>query len=143
VLNINDKKSGAPFNLQDLDQTKLIALIAAIALRSFLGESRAQIKSSEVDEIYRRLVDAERSHRELIARLAHGLRTPLNNIKGAIYYLQNPLRETDRDEQEFYEIIEREVNYLISFAEEGINSLEVEHVRLFSQDIPERRLKLD
>jgi len=42
--------------MQDLDQAKLIALIAAIALRSFLGESRAQMKNAEVDEVYRRLV---------------------------------------------------------------------------------------
>jgi len=143
VLNINDKKSGDPFSMQDLDQAKLIAVIAAIALRSFLGESRGQVKSGDVDELYRRLVEAERHHRELIARLAHGMRTPLNNIKGAIYYLQNPSRDASGNEHEFYEIIERETNYLISFTEEGINSLEAEHVRLFSQDLADKRLKLD
>jgi GAF domain-containing protein len=143
VLNMNDKKSGDPFNAEDLDQAKLIALIAAIALRSFLGDSHLQMKAAELDEIHRRLVEAERNHRELIARLSHGMRTPLNNIKGAIYYLQNPSRETTGNDQEFYTIIEREVNYLISFADEGIHNLEMEHVRLFGQDNLDRRLKLD
>ena len=145
VLNINDKKSGDPFSMQDLDQAKLIALIAAIALRSFLGESHAQMKNAEVDEVYRRLVDAERNHRELIARLSHDMRTPLNNIKGAIYYLQrqNPSGSDTGDKREFYEIIEREVNYLISYFDEGIKQLEIEHLRLFSQEGMERQLKLD
>jgi hypothetical protein len=145
VLNINDKKSGDPFNMQDLDQAKLIALIAAIALRSFLGESRAQMKNAEVDEVYRRLVDAERNHRELIARLSHDMRTPLNNIKGAIYYLQrqSPSGSDPGDKREFYEIIEREVNYLISYFDEGIKQLEMDHLRLFSQEGMDRQLKLD
>jgi len=145
VLNINDKKSGDPFTPEDFDQAKLIALIAAIALRSFLGESRMHMKSAEVDEIYRRLVDAERNHRELIARLSHDMRTPLNNIKGAIYYLQrqDPSRTPTGNEQEFYEIIERQVSYLISYFDEGIKQLEMEHLRLFSQDSLDRHLKFD
>jgi len=145
VLNINDKKSGDPFNMQDFDQAKLIALIAAIALRSFLGDTHAQMKNVEVDEIYRRLADAERNHRELITRLSHDMRTPLNNIKGAIYYLQRqkPSESTAGNDREFYEIIEREVNYLISYVDEGIKQLEMAHLRLFSQDSPERHLKLD
>jgi len=145
VLNINDKKTGDPFNMQDLDQAKLIALIAAIALRSFLGESRPQMKNAEVDEIYRRLIDAERNHRKLIARLSHDMRTPLNNIKGAIYYLQKQSRartSTD-DNREFLEIVEREVNFLVSFVDEGIKNLELEHVRLFGPDALDRHLKPD
>jgi GAF domain-containing protein len=145
VLNINDKTTGDPFNRQDLDQAKLIALIAASALRSFLGESRIHMKHAEVDEVYRRLVDAERNHRELIARLSHDMRTPLNNIKGAIYYLQrqSPSGATAGNDREFYEIIEREVNYLISYFDEGIKQLEMDHLRLFSQESMERQLKLD
>jgi len=143
VLNITDKKSGAPFSSEDLDQAKLIALIAAIALRSFFGEHHSQMKGPEIDEVYRRLIEAERNHRELIARLSHNMRTPLNNIKGAIYYLQNPSRESTGNEQEFYEIIEREVNYLISYCDEGIKHLEMEHVKLFAQDLPDRYQKLE
>lgn len=145
VLNINDKKSGAPFTLEDFDQAKLIALVAAIALRSFLGDSRRDVKNVDVDEVYQRLVDAERNHRELIACLSHDMRTPLNNIKGAIYYLQrkDPGSSAPGSDQEFYEIIEREVNYLISYLDEGIMNLEKEYLRLFNPDRLGRPLRLD
>lgn len=143
VLNITDKKSGDPFNAEDLDQAKLIAVIAAIALRSFLGDSHLQMKVAELDEIHRRLIEAERNHRELIARLSHDVRTPLNNIKGAIYYLQSPSRTTSGNEQEFYEIIEREVNYLVSYFDGSIQALEHEHIRLFGQEQSDLRFKLE
>jgi hypothetical protein len=143
VLIITDKKSGGPFNAEDLDQAKLIAVIAAIALRSFLGDSRLQMKVAELDEIHRRLVDAERNHRELIARLSHDVRTPLNNIKGAIYYLQSPARAMSGNEQEFYEIIEREVNYLVSYFDDNIRNLEHDHIRFFGQEQFDKRLKLE
>jgi hypothetical protein len=143
VLNINDKKTGDPFSTEDLDQAKLIAMIAAIALRSFLGDSRMHMQGAELDEIHRRLIDAERNHRELIARLSHDVRTPLNNIKGAIYYLQSPSRGTPGNEQEFYEIIEREVNYLVSYFDDSIQGLEHEHLQLFGQDYFDKRFKLE
>jgi GAF domain-containing protein len=143
VLNINDKKSGDPFNAVDLDQAKLIATIAAIALRSFLGDSRMVIQATELDEIHRRLVDAERNHRELIARLSHAVRTPLNNIKGAVYYLQSQAGAKSDNDGEFYEIIEREVNYLVSYFDDSIKKLEMEHVQIFGQDLFDRHLKLE
>jgi GAF domain-containing protein len=143
VLNINDKKSGEPFSAQDLDQVKLIALIAAIALRSFLGDSRLHLNAGEVDEIHRRLVDAERNHRELIARLSHDMRTPLNNIKGAIYYLQSPARTPAGNEQDFYEIIEREVNYLITSVDDNIRRCEQDHLRLFGNGYMPPSLDMD
>lgn len=143
VLNMNDKSTGAPFSPADLDQAKMIALLAAIALRSFLSDSRPHMKSVEVDELYRRLVDAERHNREFIARLSHEMRTPLNNIKGAVYYLQSPSRTASGNDQDFYQIIEREVNYLISYFDEGMKKLEMEHVRLFSKDHLDKYLRWD
>jgi signal transduction histidine kinase len=104
--------------------------MAAIALRSFLGDNRIKIKSGDLDDIYHRLVEAECNNREFVARIAHDIRTPLNNIKGAVYYLKGASKSEETDEQDFYEIIEKEVNYLISYLDDGIKRYEDLRTRL-------------
>jgi hypothetical protein len=67
----------------------------------------------------------------------------LHNIKGAIYYLQNPSRTGESNEKEFFEIIEREVSYLVSYVDEGIRQLEMEHVRMFGREDAKGQFKLE
>src|SRR6056297_3640732 len=136
VLNLNDKNTGEPFNPQDLDQAQLISMIAAVALRSFLSGRQFRIPESEIDQIYHRLVEAECNNREFVARIAHDIRTPLNNIKGAVYYLKNSSGEDPAENLDFYEIIEREVDYLISYLDDGTSDYERMLNRL--ADIEER-----
>ena len=142
VLNLNDKKSGEPFRSEDLDQAQLISLMAAIALRSFLGDNRIKIKSGDLDDVYHRLVEAECNNREFVARIAHDIRTPLNNIKGAVYYLKESSKSDKGDDQEFYEIIEKEVNYLISYLDDGIKRYEDLRTRLLAVEERENYKKL-
>lgn len=124
VLNLNDKKTGEPFNPEDFDQAKLISTIAAVALRSFLEGCRINIKSSDLEPIYRRFVEAECNSREFFAQISHNIRSPLNNIKGAVYYLRTSSDPDEARQHEFYEIIEKEVNYLISYLDEGTGNYE-------------------
>lgn len=136
VLNLNDKKNGQPFNLEDFDQARLISMIAAVAVRSFSESCKINIQESDVDDIYQRLIEAECSKREFIARISHAIRTPLNNIKGAAYYLRTSSGGDPTDHQDFCEIIEKEVNYLISCVDQGTHDYERMHNRLL--DIEER-----
>ena len=138
VLNLNDKQDGAPFDAADFDQAKLISAIAAVALRSFLSGSRLRLAGPEIENLYRRLVEAECNNREFLARLAHDIRTPLTNIKGAVYYLKTGADPEQGGRQEFYEIIEREVNYLISYLDEGTSNYQRLRDRLLDLEERER-----
>lgn len=136
VLNLTDKHSGEPFKPEDLDQAKLISGMAEMALCSFLGNRRFKLDNGDLDDIYRRLIEAEYSGREFVARISHDFRDPLRHIKGAVYTLRNLASANQPAAQECYEIIEKEVNYLISYIDGGLESYE--QMQFWLDEIEER-----
>ena len=142
VLNLNDKKNGEPFKSEDLDQAKLISLMAAVALRSFLGGNRIKLPSGDVDDIYRGIIEAECNQREFVARIAHDIRTPLTTIKGSLYSLKNAQGQEMTNASEHYDIIEKEVNYLVSYLDDGLRDYEQIQTRLADLDESEKYKKL-
>lgn len=122
VLNLNDKKSGEPFNSGDLDQAQLISIMAAVALRSFLSDKRFKFKSDELDETCHYPDEENYNNRDYIARILNDIHNPLNNIKYIIHCLKLLTTLDKTTAQDFYEIIEKEVNYLISCLEDSIRN---------------------
>lgn len=137
VLNLNDKRSGEPFKADDLDQARLISLMAAVALRGLQENKLIRFQQGDLEEIYRRLVEAESNKRAFVARIAHDMRTPLNNIRGAAYFLKSSTGSDQKKDADFYEIIEKEVDYLISYLDEGIRSYEM--IQDHMQELEERK----
>jgi transcriptional regulator with GAF, ATPase, and Fis domain len=142
VLNLADKKSGEPFNPEDFEQVMHISMVAAAALSSFQRASHLTFHKGVIDAIYHRLVEAECNNREFVARLSHGMRTPLNNIKGAVYSLRISKDSGKTKGLEFYDIIEKEVDYLITFLDEGVRSYEHTLTQLANIEERERYRKL-
>lgn len=136
VLNLTDKNSGEPFNPGDLDHAKLISSMTEMALRSFLGYRQLKLESGDLDDIYRRLVEAECNDREFVARISHDFRDPLRHIKGAVYTLKKMISTDQATELKYYEIIEKEVNYLISYIDRGLESYE--HMQVWLENFEER-----
>lgn len=124
VLNLNDKINGESFNPEDLNQAKLISLMAESALRSFLGDRHLNLDRGDIADVYRRYTAAEYHSREFVARISHDLLLPLHNIKGAAYSLRNASTPDKSNDLENFEIIEKEVNYLISYIDERVKSYE-------------------
>ncbi len=126
VININDKKDGTPFVKDELTLITIIANQAAIALENAFLMNQLRSKAAELEDINRRLIEADETKTEFITSASHELRTPLNSIKGAVYYLQQSKNLTSEEQREFYGIISHETGKLISIVENLLDFLRIE-----------------
>lgn len=126
VLNINDKRDGSPFIDDELELIKVIANHAAIAIENAYLMNQLRAKTVELDEINKRLIDADITKSEFLTLLSHDMRTPLNAIKGAVYYLEKTENIPRSSQKEFYDIIARETANLTTTVENLIDFLRIE-----------------
>ena len=126
VLNITDNKNGSPFTQDDLALIKIIADQAAIALENALLMNQLKSKAVEVEQINRKLIETDIAKTEFLTRISHELRSPLNSIKGAIYYLQATDPPGEDERKEFYDIISGETGNLISVVENLLSFIRLE-----------------
>ncbi len=126
VLNIHDKKSGTPFTHDEFELVTVIANHAAIVLENAFLMSQLRVSAVELEEINRKLMEADAIKTEFLTRLSHGLRTPLNSIKGSVYFLRKSERMSRTEQREFYDIISKESEKLISIVENLLNFLRME-----------------
>jgi GAF domain-containing protein len=126
VLNINDKRDGAPFTADDFALVRIIAGQAGIALKNSLLVKKFKDKTADLEEANRKLIDADIGRSEFLTRISHELRTPLNAIKGSVYHLQNSGELQPLLQKEFFDIIGRETGKLIAIVEKQLDFLRFE-----------------
>jgi len=127
VININDKKDGMPFSEDEFNLLKVIADQTAIALENAFLMNQLRLKATELEEINRKLIETDVGKTEFITRISHELRSPLNSIKGAIYYLQQSEKLKRNKQREFYDIILTETTGLTSIVNNLLDFLRLEN----------------
>jgi hypothetical protein len=125
VINVNDKKDAQTFTDAELKLLQVIASHAAIALEnaSLLGQLKST--AAELDQVNKRLVEADLLKTEFLTRISHELRTPLNSLKGAIYYLQANRSVPGPQHQEFQGIIAKEADNITAIVENLLQFLRI------------------
>ena len=126
VLNINDKKDKAPFTEEEFELIKVIADQVAIALENAFLMNQLKSKAVELEEVNRKLIDMDIAKTEFLTRISHEVRTPLNSIKGAIYYLQKSGTLERAKQDEFFSIISDEAGNLASVIENLLDFIRLE-----------------
>jgi len=126
IININDKKDGTPFTEDEFDLLKVIADQVAIALENALLMNELRVKAVELEDINKKLIEADVDKTEFITRISHELRSPLNSIKGAIYYLKQSEKLKRSKQKEFYDIILEETTGLTSIVDNLLDFLRLE-----------------
>ena len=126
VLNINDKKDGSPFTVDEFELLRTLANHAAIPLENALLITKLKTKAAELEDINKKLVETDLLKTEFLTRVSHELRTPLNSLKGAIYFLENTENIEKMEQKEFQGIISTEINKLVSIVENLLGFLRLE-----------------
>jgi hypothetical protein len=88
--------------------------------------ARLREKAAEMEDMNRKLMEADLFKTEFLTRVSHELRTPLNSIKGSVYYLDSSNALTSEERKEFYSIIAKETDKLATIVENQLYFLSCE-----------------
>jgi K+-sensing histidine kinase KdpD len=120
VININSKAQDQTLTVDDLAIINILTAYMAISIERSNLVTQLNASASELDELSRYLIDADRLKTEFMAEIAHDLRTPLNAIKGAIFYLKEN-RISKAEQREFIEILSDETSRMIDVIDDLLN----------------------
>jgi GAF domain-containing protein len=126
ILNINDKKDGTAFTIDEFELLTTLANHAAVALENAHLMAELKSKAAELENINKKLIETDILKTEFLTRVSHELRTPLNSLKGAIYFLEHTGTIAEQEQKEFHGIISGEVNKLVSIVENLLGFLRLE-----------------
>ncbi|TLS50027.1 HAMP domain-containing histidine kinase [Paenibacillus antri] len=103
--------------------TKPIQILNLRLIKVKIGNSRTSLQSRRKDEIGQlynhfnemeeRLYQAHREQVDMIAAIAHDLKTPLTSITGFVELLSMQKNLTDKEIQEYYELIIKKTKHMV------------------------------
>jgi response regulator RpfG family c-di-GMP phosphodiesterase/signal transduction histidine kinase len=126
VLNASDCKDSRPLDEKAFNLMQIISQQAAAALENAYLVAQLREKAAELEDMNRKLMEADLLKTEFLTRISHELRTPLNSIKGSVYYLESTGKLTREEQKEFYSIISKESDKLSAIVENQLNFLACE-----------------
>lgn len=130
VININDRKDGQPFSEDDFTLIKILANQAATAIRNAQLASEIKIKALELEELNHKLMNSGLAKAEFLTQISHGLRSPLNSMKGALYCLRQADTLPHGDSSEFLNILDIETLKIVDIVEDQLEYLRLEEERI-------------
>jgi K+-sensing histidine kinase KdpD len=120
VININGEAHGHTLTVDDLAIINILTAYMAISIERSNLITQLNSSASELDELSTALLDADRLKTEFIAEIAHNLRTPLNSINGAIFYLKKN-KISKEEQREFTNILSDEATMMRDILDELLN----------------------
>lgn len=102
VINVNNKRTGMTFNVEDQSLLTTIAHQVALAIENFKLVANLCQQARELEEANRHLVKFNKARSQLVCNLSHELKTPLTSILGFVDLIINFFDHIDRDELRDY-----------------------------------------
>ncbi len=102
VININNKRSGETFNLEDQNLLTAIAHQVALAMENFKLFTSLRFQTQQLEVANRSLVKLNQARSRLVCNLSHELKTPLTSITGYTDLTLNFFEKLQREEIKEY-----------------------------------------
>ncbi len=126
LFNVSDKQNNEPFTTGEFDLLQIIANQAAIFFENAFLMDRLKTKAADLEEMGKKLANSDALRANFLRRVSHELRSPLNAINGAVYYLRSYEQRAESPPSDFYDIISSESSKLISNVENMLDYLWIE-----------------
>lgn len=124
---LSDKMDGSDYSQIDIEVIKALASIAAIAIENSILFMQMRNKTSELENAYEDLKEADYLKSEFVTIASHELRSPLTTIKGYVEIIKDGiLGEVQPKIKEKLNIIEREIKNLTLLADDLLDLSRIE-----------------
>lgn len=142
VININNKKSGAPFREADLNIMMMLAHQAGLAIENARLFADLQSKAASLEQAYNELKRINLAKTQLIVNLSHEIKTPLTAIIGYVDLLLSGTEDISEKTQRSLEKISTRGRHLNRLAERIITyfALQTKSIDWLNEMVPLNQL---